>query len=120
MGDRPVPMAGGTLGLEDLGVDDERSSGGEGVPLEDTASRAGSPALAGTIDAAAIAPALTIGLSGVPLPGASVMELKASPVGSTPIRARTAASPRSSRISPYVKGLEIDWMVNGTSCSPTA
>ena len=69
---------------------------------------------------AAIAPALTIGLSGRPVPGASVMLLNASPVGSTPICARTASSPRSSRTRPYVSGLEIDWMVNGTRLSPTS
>ena len=73
------------------------------------------PSRARTRPAAAIAPALTIGLSGVPVPGASVIALNASPVGSTPIRARTASSPRSSRTRPYVSGLEIDWMVNGSA-----
>ena len=44
----------------------------------------------GTMPTAVIAPALTIGLSGMPVAGASEIALKASPVGSTPIRRRTA------------------------------
>ena len=81
-------------------------------------SSAGTPSAGATRDAAAIAPALTIALSGTPLPGASVIALNASPVGSTPIRRRTVGSPRSSRTSPYVNGFEIDWIVNGTRLSP--
>ena len=47
------------------------------------------------------------------VPGVSVIELKASPVGSTPMRERTTASPISSSASPNVKGFDTDWMVNG-------
>ena len=43
--------------------------------------------------AAAMAPALTMGLNGRPEPAASVMALNASPVGSTPMCRRTPASP---------------------------
>jgi len=46
--------------------------------------------------------------------------LKASPVGSTPMRASTASLPQSSSASPYTKGFEIDWMVKGCRDSPTS
>ena len=44
----------------------------------------------------AIAPALTIGLSGMPVPGCRVIELKASPEGSTSTCLRTSDSPIAS------------------------
>ncbi len=47
-----------------------------------------------------IAPALIIGFSGRPLSGARLIELKASPLGSTPTLASTAAKPRSASASP--------------------
>jgi hypothetical protein len=62
---------------------------------------------------------LTIAFSGVPV-GARLIELNASPVGSTPIRLCTASSPRSSSTRPYVSGLEMDWIVNGRRVSPVS
>ncbi len=47
------------------------------------------------------------------------MALKASPLGSTPTRARTAAAPASSSARQKVSALEMDWMVKGRSASPT-
>ena len=58
------------------------------------------------------------GLSGIPVPGPSEIALNASPVGSTPIRWRTAIGPRRSRIAAYVSGLAMDWIVNGVRVSP--
>jgi len=60
-----------------------------------------------------MAPALIMGLRGRPVTGSRLMELKASPVGSIPIFAKTADVPLSSRANPYVNALEIDWMVKG-------
>jgi hypothetical protein len=40
-----------------------------------------------------MAPALIIGLNGTPVTGLRLMALKASPEGSTPMRASTPASP---------------------------
>ena len=71
-------------------------------------------------EAVAIAPALTIGLSGIPEPGFSVIELKASPLGSTSTCSRSASSPIASRARAKVSGLEIDWMVNSCRVSPTS
>ena len=61
-----------------------------------------------TIAVAVIAPALIIGLSGRPLFGSRLTSLNASPVGSTPIRRKTASFPRSSSASPYTNGFDID------------
>jgi hypothetical protein len=61
-----------------------------------------------------------MGFSGRPVPGARLIELKASPLGSTPTLARTAARPWSSRARPYTKGFEIDWMVKELRESPTS
>ena len=47
--------------------------------------------------AVAIAPALTIGLKGRLWTSSSTIELKASPVGSTPTWASTASRPYSAR-----------------------
>ena len=98
-------------------IDRQRAAGGGCEQRHDPVERRHAVGR-GHEDAAAIAPALTIALSGTPLPGASVIALNASPVGSTPIRRRTVGSPRSSRTSPYVNGFEIDWIVNGTRLSP--
>ncbi len=73
-----------------------------------------------TSELAAMAPALIIGLRGRPLPGSRLISLKASPVGSTPMRASTSVLPRSSRASPYTNGFEIDWIVNAQRASPTS
>ena len=67
-----------------------------------------------------MAPALTIGLSGVPRSGSRRMELNASPVGSTPTTAATASTPDSSSAMPYRMAFEIDWTVNSTPASPTS
>ena len=48
----------------------------------------------------AIAPALTIGLKGLPEPSCRRIELKASPVGSTPTLASTPSGPLSSSAIP--------------------
>jgi hypothetical protein len=56
--------------------------------------------------AAAIAPALIIGLRGAPVSGSRLIALNASPLGSTPMRLRTSASPRSSSAMPYTSGFE--------------
>ena len=66
-----------------------------------------------------MAPALTIGLRGMPVLGAGVMALNASPVGSTPMRWRTRSRPTASSAAAYVSGLDIDWMVKRVSASPT-
>ena len=66
-----------------------------------------------------MAPELTIGLYGR-LSGRSRIELKASPLGSTPITASTCSAPSISSASAKTKALEIDWMVKGTSLSPTS
>ena len=47
-----------------------------------------------------IAPALIIGFSGRPLPGARLIELNASPLGSPPTFASTASNPRSANANP--------------------
>src|SRR5262245_15071646 len=67
----------------------------------------------------AIAPALIIGLSGRPVSGYRLIELNASLDGSTPTLASVSSSPHASSARPYTNGLEIDWIVNGTSTSPT-
>lgn len=73
-----------------------------------------------TSDVAVRAPALIIAFDGRPVPGARETSLKESPDGSTSTFASTASMPRSARASPYVKGLEIDWMVNSSRVSPTS
>jgi hypothetical protein len=73
-----------------------------------------------TSDVAAIAPALIMGFSGRPVSGARLIELNASPVGSTPIVESTASCRTSSSASPYTNGFEIDWIVNGWRVSPTS
>jgi len=55
----------------------------------------------------AIAPALTMGLNGR-LSLVSRIELKASPLGSTPIAAATRSSPTISSASANTKALETD------------
>ena len=64
--------------------------------------------LAGINDTAAIAPALIIGFFGIFVDWSTLISLKASPDGSTPILASTAAGPIRSRARAYVNGLEID------------
>jgi hypothetical protein len=66
-----------------------------------------------------MAPALTIGLKGR-LSARSRIELKTSPLGSTPIRLSTFSAPIVSRASANTKAFEMDCMVNGTSLSPTS
>ena len=61
------------------------------------ALRAVAPA---TSDEVAMAPALIIGFSGRPVPGSRLIELNASPLGSTPIAWRTRSPPRSSSATP--------------------
>ena len=48
------------------------------------------------------------------------MELKASPLGSTPTLLATNGCPRSASAVAKTKGLEIDCIVNIGSVSPTA
>ncbi len=67
-----------------------------------------------------MAPALIIGFSGRPLPGSRLIELKASPLGSTPIACSTRWMPRSSSATPYTSGLEIDWIVKRWRACPTS
>lgn len=67
-----------------------------------------------------MAPALIIGLRGRPVEDSRLISLKASPVGSTPMRARTASWPQSSSARPYTKGFEIGWIVKGWRVSPTS
>jgi hypothetical protein len=55
-----------------------------------------------------MAPALIMGLSAHCVSGAKLIELNASPVGSTPIVFSTASRPRSSSARPYTNALEID------------
>ena len=71
-----------------------------------------------TSDVVTMAPALIIGLSGRPLVGSRLMALKRSPLGSAPTWSSTPSSPTSVSASASTKGLEIDWMVNGTPASP--
>ena len=70
--------------------------------------------------AVAIAPALIIGLRGMPDWGSRLMALKESPDGSTPTFFRMNGGESRRRASPYMKGLEIDWIVKAVSPSPTA
>ena len=67
----------------------------------------------------AIAPALIMGLAGRCVSSSSEIALNASPDGSTPTYLCTSAAPSSSSASAYTNGLEIDWMVNSYSSSPT-
>ena len=60
------------------------------------------------------------GLRGMPVSGERLISLNASPLGSTPIRLRTAAVPRRSSARPYVSGFDIDWIVNGACVSPAS
>jgi hypothetical protein len=53
-----------------------------------------------TSEVAVMAPALIVGLRGRPLDDSRLISSKASPVGSTPMRASTAGLPRSSSASP--------------------
>lgn len=71
-----------------------------------------------TSELVTMAPALTIGLGGRPVPGSRRIELNPSPLGSAPTRARTSSSPWSASASAKTKGLDTDWTVNGTSLSP--
>lgn len=56
-------------------------------------SKRSSSALSGSMPATASAPALIIGLRGLPVPGSRLIELHASPDGSTPTRSSTADAP---------------------------
>ncbi len=80
-------------------------------------SKAPPPSASQTRPEQAIAPALTIGLNGR-LAAFSRIELKASPLGSTPIVASTFSAPIVSSAIAKTKALEIDWMVKGTRLSP--
>ncbi len=65
-----------------------------------------------------IAPALTIGFGGRPVPSSSRMASNASPVGSTPTAPRTASGPLSAMASAYTNGLTADCSENGLVASP--
>ena len=52
-----------------------------------------------TSEVVRIAPALTSGLAGRPVPGSRLMALNGSPLGSDPTRSSTASKPRSSSAS---------------------
>ena len=67
-----------------------------------------------------MAPAFTIGLNGRRETSSTTIALKASPVGSTPTRARTASRPCSSSAIAKTNALEIDWIVNSWAESPTS
>jgi len=56
----------------------------------------------------AIAPLLTIGLNGRLVPGCSSIELKGSPLGSTPTYVDTSSCPGASSAMPNVNGFETD------------
>ena len=79
------------------------------------------PVAPGTRLEAASAPALTMGfmvrsaLSSMP-----ITESKGSPVLLTPSLRRASAGPRASHTSAKTKSLEMLWMVNSCSASPTA
>src|SRR5436190_23758705 len=60
-----------------------------------------------------MAPALTSGLMGLfPCNPSAVIELKAMPLGSTPIFLKTSSSPDSWSVWQSVNTLEHDWMEN--------
>ena len=65
-----------------------------------------------------MAPALIIGLRGLPVMGSRLIALKASPEGSTPTFPCMCCGESKVRASPYMKGLEIDWIVKVLSQSP--
>ena len=67
-----------------------------------------------------MAPALIIGLRGMPVRGSRLMALNASPEGSTPTFFSMNDGESRLSASPYIKGLEIDWIVKVFSQSPTA
>jgi serine/threonine protein kinase len=48
------------------------------------------------------------------------IELKTSPLGSTPTYFATVSAPKSSTAIPNVNGFETDWIVNGRSRSPVS
>ena len=66
-----------------------------------------------------MAPAFTIGLKGWFL-ALSRIELKASPLGSTPTNSSTCSAPSISSASANTKALDTDWMVKGALLSPTS
>ena len=119
MRDGAVAVAGVALGNIDrlIHIDIVPREFGEELKEPFAARRRGCPRHeAGGRDA----PALIIGFNGRPVCGSRLIELKASPEGSTPTRERTCLSPATSSASPYTSGLEIDWMVNGVRLSPTS
>ncbi len=97
--DRAVAVAGRTLGLEHRGVDVERPPG-TGRERIDVARQGASRVAPPTSEAVAMAPALILGFSGRLVPGFRLMELNASPLGSTPIDCSTRSGPRSSSATP--------------------
>ncbi len=69
----------------------------------------------------AIAPALTIGFIGRPsLSSIAITELNGRPVLLTPRASRAAAGPTASHTNAKTKGLEMLWIENVWSVSPTA
>src|SRR5690625_6528462 len=60
----------------------------------------------------AIAPALIIGLRGVPVSGSRDSSLNASPLGSTSMHSTMRSSPLSSMARAYANGFDIDCIVN--------
>lgn len=71
-----------------------------------------------TSELVTMAPALTIGFGGRPVPGSRRIELNASPLGSAPTRARTFSRPWSASASANTKGFDTDCAVKWTSVSP--
>jgi hypothetical protein len=67
-----------------------------------------------------MAPVLIIGLYGRLVSFCRLIELKASPLGSTPTYRHTSSCPMSFNAMPKVKGFDTDCIVNGRSQSPTS
>ena len=82
-------------------------------------SKALSPSASRIIAVTAMAPALTMGLKGR-LSARRRIELKTSPLGSTPIVASTRSAPINSSARAKTKAFDTDWIVNGTALSPTS
>ena len=97
--DRPIAVAGVAFGAIHRLVDLHRPAG-----VCRKASRirciGGASGLLSIRPVVAMAPALIIGFMGRPVPGSRLMELKASPEGSTPTLLSTWSSPRSSSARP--------------------
>ena len=96
VGQRAVAFAGGGLGRVDgLVHQSERPAKADiTATMRPVRSSMSPPAISAVV---AIAPALTIGLAGRPVPASRLIALNGSPLGSAPTRASTASRPRLQR-----------------------